>query len=359
MVQRLDNISILLIAGTLGQGGAEKQLFLLAKSLYNSNYRIIVISLTKDEFWEKELIKIGIEVKNIPRMSRFKKFLAIHKLVKRIKPNIVYSFHFYTSFYAGLLRLFHKNLLTIGSIRNDGISEISANGNWSWLHMHSCHKIISNNIFGKLMICEKLKISTDKISILNNAFEFKNHSYQFSNRDKLRAAFVGRLVDSKDPLMLVDIWKRNHTLGMDIHLDIIGDGILKGKIQNAISENKLESCINLLGIKENASCILNQYNFLISTSHHEGTPNVVLEALANECLVVSRNYAGIGDILLSVHENYKMLTFETVEEASEIIQDLIQNPSKYEHLRGLGRNWVIENYSLQKQYNTFLEIAKC
>jgi glycosyltransferase involved in cell wall biosynthesis len=350
---------IVFIAGTLGHGGAEKQLYLLAKSLFENNHRIVVISLTKDEFWEKELIKIGIDVVNIPRRSRFEKFLEIHKIVKQTKPNIVYSFHFYTSFYAGLLRLLHKNLLTIGSIRNDGISEISANGIWCYLHMYSCHKIISNNLFGKQMICEKLKISKEKISILNNAFEFKNNSNQVSNREKLKAAFIGRLVDSKDPLMLVDIWKRNHSLGMDIQLDIIGDGILKLKIQNAIVENKLESCIDLLGIRENASGALNQYNFLISTSHHEGTPNVVLEALANECLVVARNYAGIGDILLSIHANYKMLIFETVEEASEIIHDLIQNPFKYEHLRGLGRNWVIENYSLQKQYNTFLEIAKC
>jgi len=351
--------NIVIIAGTLGHGGAEKQLCLLAKSLFENNHKILVISLTTDEFWERELIKVGIDVENIPRVSRVKKFLAIHKLVKQIKPNIVYSFHFYTSFYAGLLRLFHKNLLSIGSIRNDGISEISANGIWSWLHMHSCHKIISNNFFGKQNICDKLKISTDKISILNNAFEFKNHLNVVSIRENLRAVFIGRLADSKDPLMLVDIWKRNHTLDMYVHLDIIGDGILKEKIQNAITENKLESCIDLLGIRENASEVLNQYNFLISTSHHEGTPNVVLEALANECLVVCRNYAGIGDILLSVHANYKMLIFETVEEASEIIHDLIQNPLKYEHLRNLGRNWVLQNYGIQKQYKTFLEIVKC
>lgn len=351
--------NIVIIAGTLGHGGAEKQLYLLAKSLLENNHLIVVISLTKDEFWEKELIKIGIKVENISRISRVKKFLAIHKLVRQIKPNIVYSFHFYTSFYAGLLRLFHKNLLTIGSIRSNGISEISANGIWSWLHMHSCHKIISNNLFGKQMICEKLKVASEKIYILNNAFEFKNQLNKVVKRENLRAVFVGRLDDAKNPLMLVDIWKVNHALEMDIHLNIIGDGILKGKIQNAISENKLESCIDLLGIRENASGLLNQYNFLISTSHHEGTPNVVLEALANECLIVSRNYAGIGDILLSVHANYKMFIFETVEEASKIIHDLIQNPSKYEHFRSLGRNWVLKNYSIQKQYNTFLEIVIC
>jgi len=351
--------NIVIVAGTLGHGGAEKQLYLLAKSLFENNHRVVVISLTKDEFWEKELIKIGIDVFNIPRMSRFKRFVAIHRIVKRIEPNIVYSFHFYTSFYAGLLRLFHKNLLTIGSIRNDGISEISANGIWSWLHMHSCHKIISNNLNGRKMICEKLKISTEKISILNNAFEFKFDLNQVVNREKLRAVFVGRLVDSKDPLMLVDIWKRNHSLGLDIHLDIIGDGFLKGKIQNAVAENELESCIKLLGIKENASDGMSQYNFLISTSHHEGTPNVVLEAMANKCLVVSRNYAGIGDVLLSIDSNYKRLIFETAEEATEIIHDLIQKPWKYEHFRSLSSDWVIENYSIEKQYNTFLELVKC
>lgn len=351
--------NIVIIAGTLGHGGAEKQLYLLAKSLFENDYKIMVISLTKDEFWEKELIKIGINVENIPQMSRVKKFLAIHKLVKQIEPNIVYSFHFYTSFYAGLLRLFHKNLLTIGSIRNDGNSEISANGMWSWLHMHSCNKIISNNLFGKQMICEKLKISKEKISILNNAFDFKNHLNQVSNREKSKAAFIGRLVNSKDPMMLVDIWKKTQTLGKNIHLDIIGDGILKVEIQNKIAENKLEGCIDLLGIRENASGLLNQYNFLISTSHHEGTPNVVLEALANECLVVSRNYPGICDILLSVHENYKSLIFDTVEEASEIICDLIQSPLKYENLRSLGKKWVLENYSIQKQYDAFVKIVKC
>jgi glycosyltransferase involved in cell wall biosynthesis len=347
---------IVMIAGTLGHGGAEKQLYLLAKSLHENKHQIVVISLTKDEFWERELINIGIKVENIPKLSRFNKFLEIHGLVKRIKPNIVYSFHFYTSFYAGLLRLCNRNLVTIGSIRSDGISEIKANGLWSWLHMHSCHKIISNNVYGKQMICQKLKISTKKILILNNAIEFGNQNYPVVIRENCKAAFIGRLVDSKNPLMLVDIWKKLKDIELDIHLDIIGDGILKLKIQNEINENQLTDKIDLLGIQENASRFLNKYNFLLSTSYHEGTPNVVLEALANECLVVCRNYPGIGNILSFVNANYRMLIFDTVEEASAIIKDLIQNPLKHEDLRSLGKKWVFENYSIQNQYRTFLEI---
>jgi glycosyltransferase involved in cell wall biosynthesis len=349
---------IVFIAGTLGHGGAEKQLYLLAKSLHENKHQIIVISLTKDEFWERELINIGIKVENIPKVSRFNKFLEIHRLVRRIRPTIVYSFHFYTSFYAGLLRLCNRNLLTIGSIRNDGISEIKANGLWSWLHMHSCHKIISNNVYGKQMICQKLKISTKKIHILNNAFEFGNQNNRGVQRVNHKAAFIGRLVDSKDPLMLVDIWKRLREMEFDIHLDIIGDGDLKLKIQNVVNENQLTESIELLGIKENASRELNKYNLLISTSHHEGTPNVVLEALANKCLVVCRNYPGISDILLSVNKKYRMLIFEKVEEASAIIADLIQNPLKHEELRTCGSKWVLENYNIHKQYKTFLEIVK-
>src|SRR5262249_3601219 len=58
----LAGLDICFIAGTLGQGGAERQLFYMLKALKENHSRVRLLCLTQREFWESRVEKLGIEI---------------------------------------------------------------------------------------------------------------------------------------------------------------------------------------------------------------------------------------------------------------------------------------------------------
>jgi glycosyltransferase involved in cell wall biosynthesis len=350
--------SVIFIAGTLGQGGAEKQLFLLARSLKKREHEVVVISLTKGEYWEHELRLLGIKVHNIPRnISRWEKFKAIKRLVKQSLPDVVYSFHFYTSFYAGLLRFYFKGLKTIGSIRNNGKSEVKENGIWSWLHMHSCHKIIGNNYDGINYVNKALKVPRRKLLFLSNAIEtsLDVKKINIPPEAPLKIVFIGRLVKQKDPEILLEIASILKEKNIPFQLDIIGDGPLKESINKKIIDKQLQQNAFLLGKIDKASQHLPSYQILLSTSLYEGTPNVILEALLAKVYPVVRNYNGIQTLFSDIDEKYCSFIFENPVEAVKIIAKIVEDPNQFKKLKDKGRDYITKYFSEENQYELFLK----
>src|SRR5262249_42873838 len=54
------DLRVAMVAGTLGQGGAEKQLVYIANALHQAGVEVRVYSLTRGEFYESSLRALGI-----------------------------------------------------------------------------------------------------------------------------------------------------------------------------------------------------------------------------------------------------------------------------------------------------------
>jgi len=89
-----------------------------------------------------------------------------------------------------------------------------------------------------------------------------------------RLVFIGRLSLEKNPGMLLEIAKR-----IDITVAIIGDGTLRGVIEEEAKSNKLK--ISLHGQQAQPWSLLTPNDLLIVPSEYEGDGLVVIEALQN------------------------------------------------------------------------------
>src|ERR1019366_3170334 len=99
----LRDLRICLVAGTLGQGGAEQQLFYIASALRSAGAEVLVLSLTSGEVWESRLEAIGVPVKFVGASgSRLMRLMAVTKAVGGFHPSIVQSQHFYTNGYSAI-----------------------------------------------------------------------------------------------------------------------------------------------------------------------------------------------------------------------------------------------------------------
>lgn len=108
---------------------------------------------------------------------------------------------------------------------------------------------------------------------------------------------VGRLNPVKDfPTLIKAFALLNKKI--NTRLIILGEGKERKKLEQLISEKKLESKVSLLGVKNNVLPYLTHADIFVSTSRSEGLPSALIEAIAlGTSVVVSDCPGGSTEII--------------------------------------------------------------
>lgn len=106
--------------------------------------------------------------------------------------------------------------------------------------------------------------------------------------------FVGRLSSPKAPWRLVEAFRKLVADGADANLVFVGDGSpqVVERLERMIREAGLGARTFLVGRRENPYAYMARASVLALTSSYEGTPNVIVEAIALGIPVVSSNCSG-------------------------------------------------------------------
>lgn len=112
--------------------------------------------------------------------------------------------------------------------------------------------------------------------------------------------FIGRLSIQKSPWHLINAFNELVKQDPDVKLIFIGDGDtnVQDHIKTLISDYGIENNVVFLGRKQNPYKYLALCDVLALSSHFEGTPNVIVEAMALGTPIVSSNCTlGIGELM--------------------------------------------------------------
>ncbi len=108
---------------------------------------------------------------------------------------------------------------------------------------------------------------------------------------------VARLVPVKNHTMLINSMKNLCSVFTNLHLAIIGDGELKEKLVKQSQQLGLSKVIHFCGISNKIEEVYSDLDLLILCSKNEGTPVVIIEALAAGCPVAAVNVGGVKEVL--------------------------------------------------------------
>lgn len=345
-------MKVCFLAGTLGRGGAERQLIFMLRSLKEAGIGSRLLCLTKGEALEEEIRELGIEIRSIDaRGGRVQKLRNVINELRREKADIVQSSHFYTNIYVSIAgRL--NGIPSIGAIRSDLALEFATNGFYGKYQLKLPKHLIANS---RLALERSLSYGIDKerIDLVRNVVSCVSPVKNTVNSpvDSTKILFVGRLGKEKRPELFVKLARelRKTLPDRPLKFHIVGDGPLRPELEELASGYGLNpGVLSFDGERSNMSEVYRTADILVLTSKHEGTPNVVLEALGHAIPVVATRVGGVPEIL----NNETGIVVDPMDFAGLVkaTADLILNPHLRAALGTRGQNYVQKNHSL-----TYLE----
>jgi glycosyltransferase involved in cell wall biosynthesis len=296
----LQELRICFVAGTLGQGGAERQLYYILRALRQNGVDLHLLSLNRNEFWEKRIKELGVPVSCVgePR-SKVKRLFRVLSELRRIRPNIVQSQHFYTNFYAAaaarLLRI-HE----VGAMRNNGRVEVLEAGRLGgWLNLRAPRTIAANS-WPAIEYAVERGIPRERLYYLANVVDTVHFRPSSSSREMpLKLIAVARLYEQKRLDRFIRVLARlRNEISRDVSGVIVGKGPLKADLEGQAAALGLNAPdLVFKGSLEDLAPSYREADICVLTSDHEGTPNVLLEAMACGLPVVATNVGGVSKII--------------------------------------------------------------
>lgn len=154
--------------------------------------------------------------------------------------------------------------------------------------------------------------------------------------DRPRFATIGRLVEQKGQLILVEAAARLRDEGRDFSLVIMGGGPMREELEALILKLNLQDRVELTGPvgTERVTTELKEARGLVLPSFAEGLPMVIMEAMALGRPVISTYIAGIPELVVP-EENGWLVPAGSVDRLVDAMRSLLDTPT--DRLTEMGR----------------------
>ena len=345
----LAELNICFIAGTLGQGGAERQLFHMLQALQRCGSKSRVLCLTRGEYWEDKLLDLGIDVCWVGQSSsRLRRLTKIIHELRRSRPQVVQSQHFYTNLYAvAAARIL--GLREVGAIRGDANVEVSNSGRFLGALGLRAPRTIAANSEAAIRNLASSGIPVSHLFLLRNVVDTDIFRPGLSmKRQTVTICAVGRLVKQKRFDRLIDVFAKVKSQSViSVDLIIAGNGPLLPDLKKQISRLGLEDSVKLTGIVPDPETIYQEADILALTSDWEGTPNVVLEAMSCGLPVVATRVGELPNFIQTGMTGFLVDSFDE-EKMVAVLLDLINNPDLRTAIGQQARESIVDRYSVHQ-----------
>lgn len=216
--------------------------------------------------------------------------------------------------------------------------------------LSSVNKIVAISNATEKSIASVFPEYKDKIIKIYNGYDFSGMVPEGTVTD-FQLLYCNRFDENKDPLQFIRIVKRLNDLGLSVTAKMLGTGVLFNEAVRLIREYKLEAQIECVGYKKNPYAYYKHCKVFCLTSHSEGFPTTLVEAMYFGKPFVSTPVAGTDE--LSQNGNCGFVGRDEEEFAIKLLE-LLTTPELYKNKSEYCSNYVI-NYSLKNQIQAIEE----
>ena len=360
-----DKKNLAIFIHSLGKGGAERVVSVLLNALKDS-FNISLVLLEKEIVYD---IPKNINIKILKTNS--KSFLA--KLISI--PILAFKYKKFCKNYnidMSLSLLSRSNFISVLSKiflnkTNIIISEHTNLSLWRreekvYFYFLKAFVFITYNIADGIIVVSKhikrdlirnYKILNTKISVIYNPYEIdkiielsKEKIEYIKNEKGLNFISIGTLLERKGFYLLLEAFSllsnKNHKLF------ILGDGKERANLEKFAKDLKIEDRVYFLGFVSNPYKYLRSSDVFVLASYKEGLPNVIIEALACGCAVISSDCISGPREILAPDTDFKKTLKEGLEYAKfGILTSVGDKKSLYDAMSNIDVNLYKKNSNLR------------
>lgn len=357
-----DRLRVAFVAGTLAQGGAEKQLVYMAIALQQSGVDARVYCLRRGEHFESVLRNAGVDTVWVgQRTAPVLRLAALSHALGRFRPHIVQAAHFYANLYStAAARL--CGALAIGTVRGDAVIDLRENGAWGrWLLKAPPVLITNSETARRNAIAQGVRPAA--VHVVANVLggrDRPDRPGQLRDRsdDAVRVVAVASLIRAKrlDRFLAALAAARRdlpRLQGM-----IAGEGGERRRLEaQAAAHGLLPDGVRFLGRCADVASLLAGADMLVLTSDNEGFPNALLEAMEAGIPIVTTPAGDAGQVVVNGETGY-VVDFEDGAAMAERIVRLGSDPELRARLGSAGRRRVRTVFGSERLGERLLDVYR-
>ncbi len=301
---------VLFVINGLNRGGAETQLLRVAREVRARGHEVALAVLNPENDFSEQIAALDIPLwAPDPEAGRWslRHMLRLARELKAWRPDVTVTFLFQATLFMRGLNLWLRPGRAISSMRNDQLESRLR----SVLYRVTCaadDTIVVNSRAASAKLQELGTIPRSaRVSVIYNGIDAEQVRSRVrtppeSTRRALGVADddvlllgVGRLRPQKNwPALLRALAADGRP---DVRCAIAGDGDLLASLVELSRELGVDDRVQFLGLRDDVPDLMAAADHLVMSSRYEGTPNVVLEALALDLPVISTDVGACGELL--------------------------------------------------------------
>lgn len=168
--------------------------------------------------------------------------------------------------------------------------------------------------------------------------------------DKVVITYIGYVRFAKGMNCLMEFCKRLKDEHISFLFNLIGDGEMFVDVQEFLKKENLSEYVIMHGhidSKEKMNEILRSSDLFFFPSLSEGSPRVVIEAMAQGTPVISTPVGSLPTTFTE-KESIRFFDFNDAQKAVEIVKSFIANPSQFEDQREKAYQMVADQFTIEK-----------
>lgn len=356
---------ILIFTNSFRIGGSEGQALQLIKHLDRSRFELHVACFDREGPLLDQLPSDIGEVVAFPlagfaRLSSVRQAARFIAFLRSAKVQIVQTFDYYTNVFGIPLARLAGVPIVVGSRRDHGFKRTPGEVRAERWSLRLAMRVVVNAEAIKLRLVQERSLTTSRILVIQNGldlsrFPIPHRGLQPPSGLEPRSvifAVVANLRPEKGHLTFIRAAKMVALVCSEARFLLIGDGLMRQKIEDAIGAMGLHEKIHLMGAVTNVPLALQSVDVVVSPSDTEGFPNAVLDGMAAAKPVVATDAGGTRELVAEGVTGYLVPVGDVELLASRMIA-LCQAPAIRRSMGERARSIVEQTFTVESMARRF------
>lgn len=349
-------IRLLHVLGTLGVGGAERQLLELSRRMNADRFAISVLcySVGPDSL-EQAFRDAGVEVEVFDKFSMplWRFFRTLRSKIRQRQADIVHTWLYSANFWGRWAAVTCGVPSIIASHRSEAPFFHPAQLLTEWLLSRRTLRLANS-----MAICRSLRrvygIPVNRTRIIHNAVELPECDRADARRavrqeldlppDHFIVIMVGRQTVEKNYPMFIRAAAKVAAQRRDVRFLGVGRPMMAEALEREVKACGAGDAVHLLPERSDVPRLLAAADVFCLTSDREGFPNAVLEAMCAGLPVICTAFDSAREVLPEALRNNIVPRNDETALAAKVLE-LLADPARRERDSRAGQEWVKLHFS--------------